>query len=93
MEPLNVTKLLIFSEIEKSTGTKELDEIMAKRKEKTFVEEKYERYFNYVQVNMMSIPEIYKDIEEVGKGIAVCGDTVEETDAKMYALVEKWRVK
>lgn len=65
---------------------------MAKRKSKSFVEEKYERYFNCVAVNIMSIPQIYKDIEEVAKGIAVYGDTFQETDEKMKNLVQKWRV-
>lgn len=58
---------------------------MPKKKNKSAVELAYYKHFNCVQVNMMDIPQIWKDIEQV------LTLPESEQDAKMQELVTKWK--
>ncbi len=63
---------------------------MTKRQKKNaadnLIQQLYSKYFNCIQINMMDIPKVWKDIEAVS---TLSGD---ELDQKMQALVAKWRL-
>lgn len=64
---------------------------MAKKKKSSEldnqVDNAYYKYFDCVQVNMLSIPSISKDIKNV-----ILNVPQEQQDAEMKKLVEKWQV-
>jgi hypothetical protein len=61
---------------------------MSKNKFDKIVNELYKKHFDRVQVNIMKLPAIYKEIETIAKA----DDSEENKAAQLELLVEKFKV-